>query len=178
MHGLFDSLRDESFLQPFPQSGLEFILQGHDDHRCVVVAAGFVCHDDEAIGHGREVFRPTEDVKYLVLVNTAGESVGAEQQHVSALDGNLRQIHVNTALDAEGFCHDVSLWRMFSLLFCNEPLEELFGDPGMVCGEGLDCPVSNEVEPAVSDMGDGEDLFMKQCGDHGGTHPGIVRPAP
>ena len=44
----------------------------------------------------------------------------------------------------------------FGLFFCDEPLEDLFGDPGMVCGEGLDGPVSNEVEPAVSDMGDGE----------------------
>ena len=66
----------------------------------------------------------------------------------------------------------------FGLFFRDEPLEDLFGDPGMVCGEGLDCPVSNEIEPAVSDMGDGEHLFTEQCGDHGGTHPGIVRPAP
>ena len=64
------------------------------------------------------------------------------------------------------------------LFFRDESLEHLFGDPGMVCGEGLDGPVSNEIEPAVSDMGNGKHLIMKQCGDHGGPHSNIVRPAP
>ena len=50
IQGAEDSLRNESFFQPFPQSGLEFIPQGHDDHSRVVVAAGFVRHDDEALG--------------------------------------------------------------------------------------------------------------------------------
>ena len=75
VQGPYDSLRDESFFQPFPQSGLEFIPQGHDDHGRVVVTAGFVCHDDEAIGHGGEVFRSTEDVKNVVRVDTTGQSV-------------------------------------------------------------------------------------------------------
>ena len=82
------------------------------------------------------------------------------------------------ALDTEGFRDDVPAGGAFGLIFCDEPLEDLFGNPGMVCGEGLDCPVSNKVEPAVSDMGDGEHVLTKQCGDHGGAHPGIVRPAP
>ena len=64
------------------------------------------------------------------------------------------------------------------LFFRDEPLEDLFGNPGMVCGEGSDCPVSDEVEPAVSDMGDGERFLAERCGDYGGTHPGIIRPAP
>ena len=74
---------------------------------------------------------------------------------VSALNRNLRQFHVDAALDAEGSRHDVPAGGAFGLFFRHDPFENLFGDPGMVCGEGLDCPVLNEVEPAVSDMGDG-----------------------
>lgn len=34
----------------------------------------------------------------------------------------------------------------------------------MVCSDGFDCPVSNEIEPAVSDMGDGEHFLTELCG--------------
>ena len=69
------SLRGEPFFESLPQSGLEFIPQGHDDHSRVILAAGFIRHIDEAIGHGGEVFRSTEDVKNVVRVDTTGESV-------------------------------------------------------------------------------------------------------
>jgi hypothetical protein len=36
---------------------LKFISQGYNDHGRVIVAAGFIRHDDEAIGHSGEVFR-------------------------------------------------------------------------------------------------------------------------
>ena len=42
-------------------------------------------------------------------------------------------------------------------------LETLFGDPRMVYGQDLDCPVSNEVKPAVSDMGDAEYLLRSSA---------------
>jgi hypothetical protein len=42
----------------------------------------------------------------------------------------------------------------------------------------LDGPVSNEIETAVSDMGNREHLIMEQGGDHSGTHSNIVGPAP
>jgi hypothetical protein len=69
------SLCGESVFESFPQSGLEFIPQGHDDHSRIVVAPGFIRHADEAIGHGGEIFRSTEDVKNVVLVDRASESV-------------------------------------------------------------------------------------------------------
>ena len=75
MQDPFDSLRDELFFQPRPQSDLEFIPQGHDDHGRVVIAASFIRHDYEAIGHGGEVFRSTEDVKNVIRVDTTGKSV-------------------------------------------------------------------------------------------------------
>ena len=75
VQGPCDWLRDESFFQPLPQSGLEFILQGHDDHGRVVIAAGFIRHGDEAIRHGGEVFRSSQDVKNVVRADTTGESV-------------------------------------------------------------------------------------------------------
>ena len=75
VQGACNWLRGESFFQPLPQSGLEFIPQGHDDHGRVVVAAGFIRHGDEAIGYGGEVFRSIEDVKNVVRADTTGESV-------------------------------------------------------------------------------------------------------
>ena len=77
MQGPCDWLCDESFFQPIPQSGLEFIPQGHDDYGRVVVAAGFIRQGDEAIGHGGEVFRSAEDVKNVIQADTTGESVRA-----------------------------------------------------------------------------------------------------
>ena len=50
-----ESLRDESFFQSLPSSGLELIPQGHDDYGRVVVAAGFIRHQDKAIGYGGEI---------------------------------------------------------------------------------------------------------------------------
>ena len=48
----------------------------------------------------------------------------------------------------------------------------------MVRGEGLDGPVSNEVEPAVSDVSNGEYALIQQRCDDSGAHSGIVRSAP
>ena len=70
-----ESLRDESFLQSLPQSGLKLIPQGHDDYGRVIVAASFIRHQDKAIGYGGEILRFAENAKNVVLVNRTGKSV-------------------------------------------------------------------------------------------------------
>ena len=68
-------------------------------------------------------------------------------------DWSLSQFDVDGALDTEGFGDDMSTGRTARFFFCEEPLEDFFSHPGMVYGESVNGPVSNEIEPAVSDMG-------------------------
>lgn len=94
------------------------------------------------------------------------------------LDWSLREFDVDGAFDSESFGDDISTGRVERFFFREKSLEDLFGYPGMVCGERVNDSVSNEVEPAVSDMGNGEHILVQQCGNDGGPHPGIVRSAP
>lgn len=77
------------------------------------------------------------------------------------LDWSLSQFDVDGALDTEGFGDDMSTGRTARFFFREEPLEDLFSHPGMVCGESVNGPVSNEIEPAVSDMGNGEYVLVQ-----------------
>jgi hypothetical protein len=54
---------------------LELIPKGYEDYGCIVVASGFIGHDDESIGLGVEVLRSTEEVKDIVRTDCPGQSV-------------------------------------------------------------------------------------------------------
>lgn len=70
-----EGLRGESFFEPLPQACVALIPQGHKDYSRVVVAPGFIGHDDESIGHGVEVLQSTEEMKDIVRTDSPGQSI-------------------------------------------------------------------------------------------------------
>ena len=139
----------------------------------VVAAAGLVGGFDEAEGCGiefRGLRRDGEGAGDFVLADFAGEAVGAEEEEVAGLDGQLQNLFGDGGLGADGAGDDAAERRVLGLLGGDGAEADLLVDEGVVVGLAAELARAEEIAAAVAGVGDEGGAGLEKERDEGGAH--------
>jgi hypothetical protein len=112
---------------------------------------------------------------HCFFLDVARHAVAAEQEHIAGIELVVGEVGLHAVVGAEGTDDHVLHFGLLGFFHGHETAADLLHHKGVVVGELDDIFVADEVDAAVADIGDGEEIAIDGDGHDGGTHAGMIR---